>query len=129
MDIAESTPIDGEWINELGSNVTFKLSNGFITGRYKTVVVSNSDKNNVPPETPLYGSYTVVDDGILLTFNVQWKFTDNDGTVKYSTTAWIGKYFTSDKIFFDTTWLLQSNNKKEESWAGIRTNKDRFTHL
>lgn len=125
-----STPIDGNWRNELGSNVTFKLDKGLITGTYQTAVVSNSKKNEVPPPSQLYGSYRIVEDGILLTFAVQWEFKDKTtDELKYSTTSWIGKFYLEDKNTFVTSWTLLGNNAKKDGWSNYNMNQDRFTKV
>ena len=127
---ATSDYITGNWTNQLGSNVTFKCSDGIITGTYNTAVVSNKNKNEIPPPTPLYGTYQNVLDGILLTFAVQWKFQNfKTGEYVYSTTTWNGKFYLSDLNNFKTLWILRSNTNKLEEWSGFMVNQDIFTRV
>lgn len=132
MELANGSPeddINGEWTNELGSNVTFRLTNGHITGTYQTAVVSDQKKNQIPDPTPLYGTYQLTEDGILLTFAVQWKFQNKEGQTVQSETTWIGKFYREDRFVFDTTWLLVGNAKKADSWGNVQVNRDSFTKI
>ena len=66
--------INGHWSNQLGSYVTFECKNdNNIIGSFRTAVVSNKDDlviNELPPPTPLSGSYQATPDGILISFIV-----------------------------------------------------------
>lgn len=120
--------VSGTWTNELRSTVTFILNDGFITGTYQTAVVSNPEKNEVPLERPLSGTYQVIPNGLLLTFAVNWVFETKDTKEKkYSITTWIGQYYTSHPNYLNTTWLLQSDVDRKDSWSACRINKDFFT--
>jgi hypothetical protein len=134
--LTESFPT--HWINELGSNVSFQLNYGMITGVYQTAVVSKPEKNDVPLKTNLFGTYQEVPNGLLITFNVQWKFTDKmtryvgstskslTKEVKHSTTTWIGRWYATYPSELDTTWILQSDKPVAESWSSVTINKDKF---
>ena len=117
--------LDGNWKNTLGSNVTFKAVDGMITGHYQTAVVSG-EKSDLPPVTPLFGTYQATADGLLVTFNVQWVFSDKLGNTKQSATTWIGKLYFSTPTVFDTTWLLLSDKEAPQAWSSVTTNKDTF---
>jgi hypothetical protein len=121
--------LNGDWVNELGSNVTLKLADGFVTGTYRTSVVSNPNRNELPPSTPLFGTYQETSDGILLTFNVQWKYNNKENVIQHSATTWIGKYYSSEPNKFCTTWILLSDNEKFREWSNFHINKDVFNRM
>lgn len=103
----------GKWTNELNSTLTLKLIDNLITGTYQTAVVSNPERNTLPPTSKVHGSFQQTDDGVLLTFNVQWRYTSEDGQLKQS----------------QTTWILASNAPKDRKWSANTLNKDVFTKV
>jgi len=139
----DTDSVTGKWTNDLGSTVKFILTpktdtfgetqsarnlfgdSGDINGYYQTKVVSNSGSNEIPKQTALFGTYRKVEDGYLLTFNVQWIVVKKDGKTTYSTTTWIGKYFSSLN-HFTAKWYLLSDTSKEDEWSNTRIGSDRF---
>lgn len=124
-EIVEAITLSGEWKNELGSNMTIKLKDGYISGTYQTAVVS---KGKIPDPSDIHGTYTLVKYGTLFTFNVNWKF-EVDDEYKYSITTWIGKFFYEDANKFETTWILLSDNPIDKKWNSYTVNKDFFTRI
>jgi len=121
--------INGNWTNTLGSKVTLVAQSGLLQGEYQTAVVSNVEQNELPDTTPLSGTYQVTDDGLLITFNVQWRFKDREGKLKQSTTTWAGKLYHKKPDSFSATWLLVSDASLADGWGNTRVNVDTFTKV
>jgi hypothetical protein len=123
----------GNWTNELGSQVTLEPDEyGFLNGVYRTAVVSNEDRQKeLPPPTALYGTYRETGDGLLVTFNVQWRFEDSEapGEHKSSVATWAGKLFFERRDQFLTTWLLVGDAPQAKLWQNVLINQDTFTRV
>ena len=124
--IGMESQINGEWKNQLGSTMELNGSNGLLTGIYTTAVVSHHGKNEIPPPSLIKGTYQETNDGILLAFNVQWLFKDNNSELIRSVTSWTGKLFFEQPRRLQTTWLLLRDVKKEAQWESVLLNQDLF---
>jgi len=99
-----------------------------LRGEYQTAVVSETDENNVPPPSQIYGTFRDTHDGVLVAFNVQRRFTSRL-RVDDSVASWSGKLFRSSPAQFGTTWILVKNNEHEDVWSNVVTNRDVFTRV
>lgn len=114
MSRAESYFNGHKFVNNLGSECIFKFENGLITGTYTTAVSANG--GGQIPNKEIHGSYTEVEDGVLLNFNIQWG---------QSQTVWCGKlYFDQDE--FRMNWLLNRNKPLNQEWEATSVGQDKF---
>jgi len=126
-DIGGGEMLTGNWTNQLGSRIKIEASDGFINGNYYAAVMTPESVRVLPPPTPLYGTFQASDDGILLTFNVQWRFDESETEeYTYSVCSWCGKFFYKKPYEFHTTWLLVGNARLPDVWKNVLTNQDVF---
>jgi hypothetical protein len=117
-----------EWQNELGSTLLIheqrNEGNVFI-GSYQTGVAR---ADQLPPPTPVIGSYQECEDGgFLLSFVVQWSVV-REGKTRFSSCCWNGKLF-KDAGSFTTTWTLVSDVEETALWNSVTTNKNTFIRV
>ena len=121
--------IEGNWTNELGSTALFAdFNDGTFIGRYQTKVtggVHYCDPNQIA--SILSGTYQDTKDGCLLNFVVQWDMCDQNNNTIFSTTTWIGKYFSKDKVYFETQWLLLLDTPRQAAWSNMLIGRNTFT--
>ncbi len=118
--------ISGDWVNELGSHVTFVAHrDGTLTGTYHTAVGGPTQ------DGVINGSWAPVDDddgGVLIGWTVLWKA--KDGT-PISVATWSGRLYaptnSEPHLKINTTWLLTSAIPREDKWQSVTTNQDTFT--
>ena len=106
--------LNGNWCNELGSNMTISSSQDVITGTYRTAVSGNQGEDRGSVD----GKYRVINGGIMLTFSVSWE-------KSHAITTWIGEFYTKDHDWFCTTWILLVES--DQTWNNFLINKDKFT--
>lgn len=135
---AQSAPnyLNGNWTNALGSHMSLSvISDTALMGEYQTAVGVGRHRNTLPPVTPLYGTYQVTKDGILVSFSVQWCFR-GDGKKsasittaceKNSVTTWAGKLYFERPHEWQAQWLLVGDAPLKAAWGNTRTNIDSFT--
>ena len=124
--------LTGKWINQLQSHLTLQAtSNGTISGLYQTAVVGDPEKNTLPPPSPISGTFQATADGLLIAFNVQWKFADKTqpGQTRQSVTSWSGKLFYKKPNKWVGTWILVKDGKSDALWENVLTNQDRFKRV
>ena len=117
--------LTGEFENNLGSHCKLIAKDGKITGEYFT---KPSRGKLIQPGFPIYGIYTPVKDGALLTMIVTYKIEGikENGLEKYSQATWNGKVYSSKKDF-KMNWLLLCNESEENEWAATNLGQDHFT--
>jgi len=115
-----SDVISGQYVNQLGSNVTIKCfpDTGVLSGSYQTAV------GNAGGQYPLIGLATSCADQPVLGFCVAWNNAVHGNTG--STTCWSGQYLANDDSL-STTWLLASQpNAQGQVWSSNRVGADLF---
>ena len=117
--------LTGEFENNLGSHCKLIAKDGKITGEYFT---KPSRGKLIQPGFPIYGIYTPVKDGALLTMIVTYKIegVKENGLEKYSQATWNGKVYASKKDF-KMNWLLLNNEDENNEWAATNLGQDHFT--
>lgn len=116
--------LNGEFENNLGSYCKIIAKNGFITGKY---ITKPSRGKLIRSEFPLYGVYTEVKDGILVSMNTVFKMEGtDDGLEKISHGIWNGKIYYNQNTF-KLNWLLTANKIEEKEWESTNIGVDIFT--
>ena len=84
--------LTGKFKNNLGSHCILKSSNGKITGEYFT---KPSRGKVIKKGFPVYGLYTPVKDGALISINTVFEMEgeNEDGLEKISHAIWVGKIY------------------------------------
>lgn len=115
--------VSGFWQNQLGSNMTIKLTpENYITGEYSTAV--ESKKSAALISSNITGIYKPVDNGALLSFSVLF----NHGK---SLTTWVGQCMVcaGEEILF-TSWVLRNHySKSVDRWMSNNINQDVFKRV
>lgn len=102
------------WRNELGSTMTFTLSNMQLSGTYQSAVGADG-----PVSGPLLG-WT---DGGVIAFAVNWP--------NSAITTWTGHLMIGDDgLIIETLWqmgtALENPTKPDDLWTSILAGSDRF---
>ncbi|KIY65068.1 Avidin/streptavidin [Cylindrobasidium torrendii FP15055 ss-10] len=121
---AISASLNGTWYNQLGSTVEFEASaDGTLSGYYTSAV------GDAKYEYVLTGRYDTdprsFDVGATLGWTVNWK--NNKAGNSHSTTTWNGQYFSANKQWIRTQWLLARSTTEQRDWASTQTGADIFT--
>ena len=128
--------LNGEWFNELGSNMTLTaVETGSLKGIYYSAV------GNVPQEYPLSGrfdptpteAWTPNRVGVPVGWAVTFIYDDDDTDPPvhiHSTTTWSGLFFDDNggkpaKII--TQWLLTRSMQESNIWESTHVGNDTFT--
>jgi len=114
--------LEGSWVNELGSEIALKPSDGKLKGKY------HSATGNATSDPHLTGYYLYVENkdekpSVLLSFVVMWSKI-REGK-PFSTTAWTGVYNCEDDLIA-TTWVRTTNEVKQDKWKNTTINKNVF---
>jgi len=120
---SSSDVISGQYVNELGSNVTLKCfpDSGVLSGSYQTAVGDASG------QYPVMGLATSCGDQPVVGFCVAWNNAAHGNTG--STTCWTGQFLAADESLA-TTWILSSQpNAQGQVWASNRVGSDLFQKL
>lgn len=129
MESAEEC-LTGRWRNHLGSIVVLKAEGGLLKGTYTTAVsqmhLHHHHHHHNPDAHSIHGTYQATLDGVLLSFSVQWCYTQGNGQSCRSSACWNGKLFYSCLHTFETTWLLVSDLESRDAWRNTLTNRDSF---
>ncbi|MEW8288604.1 MAG: avidin/streptavidin family protein [Candidatus Thiodiazotropha endolucinida] len=110
---------DGTWENKLGSEMTISVSDGAVTGTYRTAVGAPGDYEEFP--------ITGFANGDLISFVVDW---GEYGSI----TAWVGQQTADDgggNERIETMWHLAKNiaekSEKSSLWGSFLTGPNVFT--
>lgn len=119
--------LTGKFKNNLGSYCILKSSNGKITGEYFT---KPSRGKLIKKGFPVYGLYTPVKDGALISINTVFEMEgeNEDGLEKISHAIWVGKIY-ANKNTFKLNWLLTSNQIEDNEWSSTNVGQDIFTKV
>ena len=115
--------LTGEFENNLGSHCKLIAKDGKITGEYFT---KPSRGKLIQPGFPIYGIYTPVKDGALISMIVTFKMYENNDLEKFSQVTLNGKVYAAKKDF-KMNWLLLCNESEENEWAATNLGQDHFT--
>ena len=110
--------ISGQYVNELGSNMTLKCfpDTGVLSGSYQSAVGDASG------QYPVMGIATSCGDQPVVGFCVAW---NNAG----ATTCWTGQFLAADESIA-TTWILAGQpNAQGQVWDNNRVGADLFQKL
>ncbi|XP_032062295.1 avidin-like [Aythya fuligula] len=123
---ADQCVLTGNWINDLGSNMTIGAvnSNGEFAGTYYTAVTATTKEIKV---SPLRGNQHSINQKSQPTFGftVKWSFSD-------SITVFTGQCFVDEhgKEVLKTMWLLRSHEDSiGDDWKATRVGINTFTRL
>ena len=114
--------LTGEFENNLGSHCKLIAKDGKITGEYFT---KPSRGKLIQPGFPIYGIYTPVKDGALISMIVTFKMYENNDLEKFSQVTLNGKVYSS-RNNFKLDWLLNRNEKEENEWSAMNIGQDHF---
>lgn len=119
--------LTGEFVNNLGSHCKLVAKDGKLSGEYFT---KPSRGKLVQPGFPIYGIYTPVKDGALVSMIITYKMEGEkpNGLEKFSQTTKNGKVYAS-RNDFDLKWLLNCNESEENEWAAFNVGVDHFQKL
>lgn len=119
--------LTGKFINNLGSKCNLIAKDGKISGTY---ITKPSRGTLIEKKHQIYGTYTPVEDGVLLSFIVTFKMEgkNKEGLKKISTASWNGKAYSNEKSF-RMNWLLVSNERKNNEWTATNLGQDHFTKI
>jgi Avidin family len=121
--IGACMPIDGKWVNELGSTMEFKLAaDGSISGTYQSSKAGD-DAN----AEPLKGLKRAGKSGTYIGWTVCYSSTkepDKDPAV----CSWSGHYFEASGVEkIETTWILTVASDEIGKWDNTLLGKNTFT--
>lgn len=112
--------LNGDWYNELGSKMTFRIGGADISGTYHTAV---GDADGI---YQLSGRLSVpADNSRTLGFTVAWQ---NNKRETDSCTSWTGeaREINGEQVIL-TTWLLAVETTPQDDWKSTLVGKDLFT--
>ena len=119
--------LTGKFENNLGSYCILKSSNGKITGEYFT---KPSRGKLIKKGFPVYGLYTPVKDGALISINTVFEMEgeNEDGLEKITHANMIGKIY-ANKNTFKLNWLITSNQIEDKEWSSTNVGQDIFAKV
>ena len=117
--------LTGKFLNNLGSYCILFAKDGKLTGEYYT---KPSRGELIQPSFPIYGIYTPVKDGALVSMIVTFKMEGESNYENYSQVTINGKVY-SAKNDFKMNWLLNRNEKEENEWSATNIGQDHFVKI
>jgi Avidin family len=124
--VKKSPNFDGDWVNELGSQMTLKVSGSNVAGTYTSKVSrepsSGGTGGGPTPASPLVGDVNAD----LISFVVNW------GSQFDSLTAWVGQLTSDNGVeTIRTLWHLTQNVEDADEptglWHSILAGADNFS--
>jgi hypothetical protein len=116
--------IEGNWYNELGSQMQLSQNGASITGWYQTKVGDAGGKYDLVGSIDTAGSPTP--NGQAVAWVVVWNNAANGSSS--SVTAWSGQYqIIGGQEEITTLWLLTRESPSQSDWSSTFINQDIFT--
>lgn len=107
----EMIDFTGTWINQLGSEVTFRQTNGVLDGKYISKVSSTGGET--------IGDLSGFVDGDLISWVVHWRDFQ-------AITAWVGQIDPNTPGQLKTLWQMTKQVAQGEEWASVNAGSDVF---